>query len=138
MYVARKATHISADIKRNWSSWNFGEGGVTGTLKMIEDEMNEAIENDEAFLISGFELWGQDIKEADIRELYPNYWVLVDNVNARGGLSCIELEAENLQSAIEESKKAFFFGDGDVFDASEANLVYSCPNNEIHIFEIEG
>ena len=137
-YVARQSEHIQEDIKRNWSSWNFGNDGLECTEKELEDYKNECIENDKGFHISGFELWNDDISQADIRQLYKGYWVLVDNINASGGLSCIELDSENLESAIVESQSGSFFGDGDVFDTANAKLVYSSPCNEIHIFEYEG
>jgi hypothetical protein len=133
-YIARQSEYIQEDIKRNWSSWNFGNDGLECTENELEAYKTECIENDKGFHISGFELWNDDISKADIRELYAGYWVLVDNVNACGELSCIELDSENLEDAIIESKNGNFFGDGDSFDASNAKLVYSCPNNEIHIF----
>ena len=136
-YIARYSECIHEDIKRNWSSWNFGNDGLECTEDELEAYKNECIENDKGFYISGFELWNDEISKADIRELYTGYWVLVDNVNASGGLSCIELDSENLEDAIMESKNGSYFGDGDFFDATSARLVYSSPNNEIHIFEYE-
>ena len=132
-FVARKSSHIKEDIKRNWSSWNFGGDGFEGTEEELNEAIEEALENDEPFTISGFDLWGRDLKNADIRELYENYWVCVDNVNAKGGLSCIELEAETIEEAIEESSKTIYCGDGNCFDANDFTLVYS--NNDIHIFQ---
>jgi hypothetical protein len=68
--------------------------------------------------------------------LYANYWVAIDNVNAKYGLSAIELKSESLENAINEANsRTDYFGDGISFDASEAKLVYS--NEDIHIFEIE-
>ena len=133
MFIARQSSHIQEDIARNWSSWNFGNDGFEGTEEELNEAINEALESDEAFSISGFELWGRDIKDADIRELYDNYWVLVDNVNAQGGLSCVELDAETLEEAIEEAKDGYFFGDGDCFDSDEWELVHS--QGDIHIFK---
>jgi len=136
MFIARQSNHIQEDIKRNWSSWNFGQDGFVGTYDELQDAMNEAIESGSAFYVSGFELWGDDIKNADIRELYDNYWVLVDNVNSNGpGIFGTELSAETLEEAIEESKESDYSGQGVCFDAREAKLVYS--EGDIHIFEIE-
>lgn len=136
MFIARQSNHIQEDIKRNWSSWNFGQDGFEGTYDELKAAIQEARDNDSCFCISGFELWGSDIKNADIRELYSNYWVLVDNVNGHGaGIFGTELKAETLEEAITESASAFYFGEGVRFDAREAKLVYS--NDEIHIFEIE-
>lgn len=134
MFVARKSNHIEADIKRNWSSWNFGEEGFKGT----EDELNEYLAkstDNSPVWISGFDIYPDHIKEFSFGELYENYWVAIDNVNARGGLSCISLDAENIEDAIKEAEsRTDYFGEGDCFDATEAKLIYS--NNEIHIFEI--
>lgn len=133
-YIARKSNHIQEDIKRNWSSWNFGQEGIN----VSQEELNtflESVTEDSVLHISGFELYGNDILKADIRELYAGYFVLVDNVNAQGGLSAIQLESETLEEAIIEAEKCWDFGgDGICFDANYAKLVYS--NNEIHIFEI--
>ena len=135
-YVARMSDNIQSDIERGWSSWNFGQEGLSATEEQIDTWKEEAIENDQPFCISGFELWGDDIANADIRELYEGYWVLVDNVNARGGLSCIDLEAETLEDAIKEvESRTDYWGEGQSFDANASKLVYS--NNDIHIFEIE-
>lgn len=136
MFIARQSQHIQEDIKRNWSSWNFGQEGLTATEEQIVEWKQQAIDNDQPFCISGFELWGDEIANADIRELYEGYWVLVDNVNASEGLSCIDLDAETLEEAISEAEsRTDYWGDGQSFDANKAKLVYS--NNDIHIFEIE-
>lgn len=135
-YVARMSDNIQSDIERGWSSWNFGLFGLSATEEQIDTWKEEAIENDQPFCISGFELWGDDIANADIRELYEGYWVLVDNVNAANGISGIALDAENIEQAIEEANnRTDYFGEGVCFDAQEAKLVYS--NDDIHIFEIE-
>ena len=101
-YYVRFSDHIDDDMKRGWSSWNFGSGGFEGTKEELEKAKKEAIENEDSFTISEYELWGDEIKKADIRELYPNYWVLVDNVNASGGLSAHELPSnlETLEDAL--------------------------------------
>ena len=135
MYVARKSNHIQEDIKRNWSSWNFGQEGFEGTRRELE-ELLDTISDDNCVWISGFEIWADDKASFEFKELYDNYWVAVDNVNAVDGLSCISLESDDLESAKKESNsRTDYFGDGDSFDADEATLVYS--NNDIHIFEIE-
>lgn len=132
-FIARKSNHIQSDIKRNWSSWNFGELGFEGTKQELKSEIDNAIENDNSFDISGFELWGSDIKKADIRELYSNYWVLVDNVNAEDGLSGVDLNCDNLKDAIKQAKKSDYSGDGVSFDVDDYKLVKSI--NDIHIFQ---
>ena len=134
-FIARKSNHISKDVKRNWSSWNFGELGFEGTLSELNEAKEEAKENKTSFDISGFELWENEIDNADIRELYSNYWVLVDNVNAEDGLSCIDLDCEDLETAIETAKNSDYSGDGESFDATEYKLVKTI--NDIHIFQYE-
>lgn len=135
MFVARKSNHIQEDIKRNWSSWNFGQEGFNGT----EEELNiylESSTDERPVWVSGFDIYPSQIKEFSFGELYPNYWVAIDSINALNGLSCVILDSETLQDAIEESKKEYLYsGDGDSFDATKAILVYS--NNDIHIFNIK-
>lgn len=109
-------------------------------LKASKDEIEvmkaEAIDNDRPFYVSGFELWGDDITNADIRELYPEYWVLVDNENGIGaGIFGTELKATTLEEAINEAEnQAHYSGEGYRFSADQAKLVYS--NKDIHIFEL--
>lgn len=135
MFIARFSNHIQEDIKRGWSSWNFGEDGIEGSEEQIEAWKQESIDNGQPFYISGFELWGDDIKNADIRELYPGYWVLVDNENGCGqGIFGIELDAVNLEEAIEEAERSDYFGEGVRFNPDDYELVKSI-NNEIHIFK---
>ena len=139
MYIARQSLHIQSDIQRNWSSWNFGQDGITCTYDELQAGIADALENEQPIYISGFELWGDELRNADIRELYPNYWVLVDNVNGGGaikGIFGIELNSETLQDAISEAQASEYSGEGVRFDAQSAKLVWSCPNNEIHIFEV--
>lgn len=133
MYIARQASNIQADIKRNWSSWNFGQDGLKCDEETLEMWKQDCIKNDKPFTISGFELWGEDIERADIRELYDGYWVLVDD-RFTGSIAGTELKSETLESAIEELKNSDFSGDGVRIDTSEAVLVYS--EGDYHIFEI--
>lgn len=135
MFVARKSNHIQEDIKRNWSSWNFGQEGFSGTEQELNEYLSKSTDESPVW-ISGFDIYPSQISEFQFSELYPNYWVAVDNVNSKGGLSCISLKADTLEVAIlEAEKRTDYFGDGYSFDASEARLVYT--NSDIHIFEIE-
>jgi hypothetical protein len=137
MYIVRQSEHIKEDLQRNWSSWNYGELGFEGTKEELEESMEEAIENESSFDISGFELWEEDIEKADIRELYDGYWVLVDNTRGRG-LSCNILESESLEEAIEEVKEnGVDLGEGETVDCSNAKVVWSDEEDFIHIIEIE-
>jgi len=135
MYVARKSDNIQSDIKRNWSSWNFGQEGFEGTREELE-ELLSTIADDNSVWISGFEIWPDNKDSFEFGELYKNYWVAIDRFNAKEGLSCIDLDAETLEEAIKEAEsRTDYWGDGQSFNANEAKLVYS--NNDIHIFEIE-
>lgn len=79
---------------------------------------------------------GEIISQLDIRELYPNYWVLVDNENGSGdGIFGTPLKSVSLTDAIEEAKISNYYGEGVKFNAQYAKLVYSI-GNVIHIFEI--
>ena len=133
MFIARQSDHIEADIKRNWSSWNFGEDGFNGTEEEFKEYLIQAKENNESIMMSGFEIFPDDIDDYEWGELYDNYWVAIDTRN--NGISGIELDAESLESAIEEAeKRSDYFGDGVSFNAKKAKLVYS--NNDIHVFEL--
>lgn len=133
-YVARQSENIQSDIKRNWSSWNFGQEGFNGTYDELQELLSKATDENPVW-ISGFDIYPDQIKDFEFGELYSNYWVAIDNINAAGGLSAISLDAENLENAITEANtRTDYFGDGISFDATEAKLVYS--NNDIHIFEI--
>lgn len=141
-YVARKSNHIQEDIIRNWSSWNFGQEGFEGTKLELVELLNQAKENESSIWLSGFDIYpskvGYDFDaiyadDYEIKELYANYWVCVDNINSPNGLSCIELNAESLEDAIQESHtRRDYCWDGDTFDANEYELVYS--KDDIHIF----
>jgi len=133
--VARYSEHIKEDLTRNWSSWNFGQEGLNCTKEELQNAINDCLENESPLYISGMELWNNELRNADIRELYPNYWVLVDNFNTADGLSCLELESDNLQDAIIESENLHYSGDGQSFNAKNATLLYS--NDNIHILEIK-
>lgn len=134
MFIARKSDHIQEDIKRNWSSWNFGQNGFTGTREELDNYLSECTDSSAVF-ISGFEIYADTIKSFEFGELYPGYWVAIDRVNAPVGLSAIELEADNLQDAIKEATgRADYFGQGICFDARKAKLVHS--DDDIHIFEV--
>ena len=132
-YFVRKSNHIYEDLKRGWSSWNYGELGFKGTKSELEQARRSAFENGESFDISGFELYGDEIKHSDIRELYPNYWVLVDNSRG-GGISVNSLTAKNLKDAINELDTHFMdLGTGEWTDSSDLKVVYS--NDDLHILE---
>ena len=133
MFVARQSSNIQSDIARNWSSWNFGQDGFNGTYDELQDYLSSC-DDDFPVCISGLELYPRDIKRHQFGELYENYWVVIDNENARGGLSCINLDADTLEQAILESSSISYCCDGDYFNANDAVLVYS--ENDIHIFQI--
>ena len=139
MFIVRKSEHINEDIKRNWSSRNYGQEGLNCTKDELNNEIERCLNNDEPLFVSGFELWGQELKNADIRELYENYWVLVDN-NRGFGLSCNVLQADNLLNAISEINNENFdleLGEGQTIDCSNAKVVYS-KNVRRHVKNSKG
>lgn len=132
-YIVRFSNYIQEDIKRGWSSWNFGTEGFEGT----KEELLESIEMDENFYISGFDIWVESIdsdrdsvyvNDYIIKELYKNYWVAVDYINNEyGELSCLELDADTDEEAIAEGKQLeeSAWGDGVGFNPEEYDLIYS-------------
>lgn len=134
-YLARYSNHIEYDIKRGWSSWNYGQEGFVGTKEEL-DAYIEQVENGEyeSVWISGFDLYKDDLKDAEFGELYKNYWVLIDP-HFSSSLAGVILKSDNLEDAIKESQKSVFAGDG-VRITDDYKLVYSI-NDEIHIFELQ-
>lgn len=132
MLVARQSNHIQEDIKRNWSSWNFGQDGFTGTREEFE-EFLATCDDDNPICLSMFEIYPDQIKGTRFGELYENYWVVVDD---RGGLACNILPQKNIGDAIEFLKNNPWFcgGDGNFIDCSNAKVVWS--DGDIHILEI--
>ncbi len=136
MFIARKSNHIESDIKRNWSSWNFGLDGFTGTREELDAYLATATEEKTVY-ISAFELTSNDLKRTKIKELYENYWVVVDD--RFDGICGTALKTagdlDNLQEAIAEAESADFSGDGVEIDTRYVDLVYS--EGDIHIFYVE-
>lgn len=133
MFIARKSHHIEADIKRNWSGWNMGQGGFAGTREELDEYLATA-KNGGSVSISYFEISEHELKAYQFGELYENYWVAIDQrfINSIAGT---ELEATTLDEAIAEAlNSADYSGDGTAFDARKATLVHS--DDDIHIFEI--
>lgn len=139
MFIVRNSNHINFDLKRNWSSWNFGQEGLNCSEEQLDAWKQEAIDNDLPLSISGFELWGDEITSARIEQLYPGYWVLVDETKG-AGLSCNILKASNLQSAIATVTGHGFsveMGEGDMVDCSNAKVVWSSKDGYTHILEVK-
>lgn len=132
-FVARQSKHIHDDINRNWSSWNFGQDGFEGT----EDEFKEFLASatdDYPIQLSMVELRPDEIRRSKFGQLYPNYWVLIDD---RGGLSCNIIPANTEAEAIDFMEKngaGFCGGDGNFVDCCEAKIIWS--DGDIHILEI--
>lgn len=135
-YVARISEHIKEDIKRNWSSWNYGLEGFEGTEEEFESYLDESREDDEVIFISGFEIFPKDLDGFEFGELYENYWVAIDYRNGKG-LSCNILPAETENKAIEQVKSKHFsvnMGDGDTVNCKNAEVVYS--DEELHVLKV--
>jgi len=139
MYIVRFSDHIQEDIKRNWSSLNFGQEGFEGTEEELEQAL-ESITDESPLWISGIDVY--DASSVTIKELYSNYWVLVDQ-NFTDGLACNILEdAETLEEAIQEVSASDFdieYGEGECVDCSDAKVVYSFDwnGNQTYILEVE-
>jgi hypothetical protein len=162
-YYVRYSNNIKDDLKRGWSSWNFGQDGFHGKADDLIDKFEHIKENGGGeFSISGFNFWIDDSSSINsywigegkdsykeikinasevgvIRELKSNYWVLVDNVNAKGGISAHVLpnNLKDLRSAvghINKNKSKFDgTGDGESFDPHDSRVIYS--NGSMHIIE---
>lgn len=138
MYIVRKSENINEDIKRNWSSWNYGQEGFEGTKEELQKEL-DSITDEHSMWISGFDIYPDNRDEFTIRELYPNYWVVVDTFHGYG-LSCNILDVETKEEAIEEVTTESFqmdLGDGDMLDCTKAELVWSSEDGFIHIIEVK-
>jgi hypothetical protein len=134
-YIARQSENIEKDLARNWSSWNFGQDGIFCTSEELQSAINDCLNNETPLYISGMELWNDELRSADIRELYEGYFVLVDNVNAKNGLSFVELESDNLHDAKVEAENAYYAGDGVCYHANDVKLVWT--DGMINIFEVK-
>jgi len=151
MLIVRFSAHIEDDIKRNWSSWNFGQFGFEGSEEELQDAIDAAIAEGESFEISGFEFWpdnnlrGDEIKRGIFRELYSGYWVVADLTHYDGiGLSCHILESGTLENALEEISenpaKYDGTGEGDFIDCRSAKVLYSQKSNGeygFHVLEVD-
>jgi len=135
-FVARYSNHIQEDIKRGWSSWNFGQEGIETTQDKLDEYIESCYETGDGLSISGFDLFGHDLRNADIRELYEGYFVLVDD-RFSSCIAGIPLNSMNLNDAITESLDGDYSGCGICIDVKTANLVHSNSDNTIHIFEVK-
>lgn len=141
VYYIRRSGHIEDDFKRNWSSWNFGGDGFEGTKKEFYDYLASSTDRNPISL-SGFDIPPDRIKEYEFGELYPGYWVAIDRINAREGLSAHYFDVEgigakNIDDILTEvQKKPYRYdgtGEGTSFDARSAKVVYS--DDDLHIIE---
>lgn len=161
-YYVRYSDYIEEDLKRGWSSWSFGGDGFDGTfddlLEYINDSRNGEIE------ISGFNIWIDEnpkiqtyrnemisVSGYEFRELYDDYWVAIDNVNAEGGISAHYVSdytinknniitLDDLIQYIRKNKLNYDgTGDGDVLYTDHASVIYqqsvSWNDAELNIIE---
>lgn len=151
-YHVRYSDNIEADLKRGWSSWNFGQLGFKGA----RSDLIEAIERVKQggggeFDISGFSIWVDENSKIDkdlgvvylddyeFRELDPGYWVAVDNINAAGGVSSHRLPGDlgsvgDAVSYIQKNKALIDgTGSGESFDPTDSRVIYS--DGDMHIIE---
>ena len=136
MFVARKSNNIESDMKRQWSSWNFGADGFTGTREELDAYLATATDENPV-CISEFEIYAGQLRNFKFGELYANYWVVIDDRFT--GLATNSLQCKTLDKAIafmEENGSWFCGGDGCTHvDTTEAKLVWS--KGDLHILEIE-
>lgn len=140
-YYVRFSDYINEDLERGWSSWNFGQDGIEATEEVMDRYIEEVKNGDGPIYISGFEIWADDLERCEIKELYPGYWVLVDNVNANGGISGhilpdgLETLEDILNEVKENSTTYCGWGEGDTISSLEnATVIYSKEN--MHIVEV--
>ncbi|MEA5046531.1 MAG: hypothetical protein VB075_18420 [Petrimonas sp.] len=155
MKYIRVSEHINEDLNRGWSSWNFGEEGFSGSQDDLLTEIRSIAECGGEFWLSGFNIWIDEntkfddgfgvvfVDDYEIRELYRNYWVAVDRVNAVNGLSAHELpeSLQTIEDIISEIKnnpaKYDGTGDGESFSTESAKVLHSFEFNgkNYHIIE---
>jgi len=155
-YYLRFSEHIQEDLKRGWSSWNYGADGVWMTeeelealyessLKICESEGSEMEEI--ALYISEFELTHEKFvnlyKRDLIRPLYwqgeRGYFVVVDE-NYANSLAAVELEVASLEEAIETVEKegnCLLFTCSETRLPTDAKLVWSKEGCHIFVEEEE-
>jgi hypothetical protein len=136
MFIARQSNHIQEDLKRGWSSWNFGLEGFEGTEQELKQYLNSATDEQPVY-ISALEIYASAVKKHQYGELYPNYWVVKDKA-FNSSLAVNIIPAKTKEEAIQFIKANgswFCGGDGDPVDTSAAKLVWS--DGDIHILEIE-
>ena len=142
VYYFRATQNIESDLERNWSSWNFGQGGITteeleSIIEKIEnnEEVELSISMMDEFIEAGSSVesdWINGKKhyfinnDIEIAELYENYWVLIDNINAEDGLSVVELNSVNFNDMIKECEELSnsAVGDGDSISANDVTIFY--------------
>lgn len=128
LYI-RFTDHINEDLKRGWSSWNFGQDGFRGSAQDLAEVIEKAIKEDSYFAISGFDIYPEDIKTTAFGELMPGYWVVIDTLNSgTEALSCHSIDAgsvEDVLSAMADPASPYSgTGDGNTVDAARAEIVY--------------
>lgn len=133
-YYIRQSEHIQEDLKRGWSSWNFGEDGFFGTEEELENYLDGCKGNTPA-MISGFEIFEDQQSEFEFGELHPGYWVVKDQ-DFSDSLACNKMESSTLQEAISDALKNGVGSCPDGVSLPEnAKLVWS--SKDLHIFEAE-
>lgn len=154
-YYVRWSDHIQEDLKRGWSSWNYGEGGFEGTEEELENYLESASDNSPSG-ISYMDLYPEDVKNVEIipmnttfraehnttyiGELYENYWVVIDTINAKNGLSghLIDEDTKSLSELIQKVAYQGYYdgvGDGQTIDTSRAKVIYSSDEG-YHVLEV--
>lgn len=135
-YYVRQSEHIQDDLKRGWSSWNFGQEGV---LTSDFEAVVEKVEHGENPLyISGMEIWPDAVRKmydaGEFGELYPGYWVLKDT--RVYGVSAHPYTAENDEQAIQvaESKGYSMIDFGGTHALPDSSVLIKSLPGDVHVF----
>lgn len=144
MFVIRRTPNPTADLARGWSSWNgqyeahpFSLADVDNALMSIDDDVvenyndeNDCDVSEDAAAAADFcrQVLDINVQRCPATELYA--------VRHHDGLSCYELAATDLDSAIAEARNAkhnFATGGCCAIEPTAFHLAY----DDIYVFECE-
>lgn len=134
VYVKRYTNNIEDDFKRNWSSWSFGGYGFDGTKEELDAFLDSATEDD-PIDISGIQIYAKDIYDIDIRELSPNYWVVLDP-SYDDGLASWDLKTNKLSEALEKGKDTRGEFVETKFTSEDSRVVFSEKSDDEYRYHI--
>lgn len=160
-YLVRTSEYIKEDLERGWSSYNFGEDGITGSLDTVDEVIQKTLDADGVLMISETEIYFVDYevkafkqrqdgkwehefalkndvgKEYRVRELYKDYWVYVDP-EFEGSIAADRLPCDSLEEAIAivEGEDRYTYNDMAEGEwLGDAELVYTSKDGVCHVFK---